>query len=304
MVCVMLLMLKIKIMELIFSALIIFALRLADQSLGTMRALLVAKNKPIYAALIGLVESVIWIIAISQVVKDIDDPILIGAYASGFAAGTILGSYIERIVGVGNIVVRVFCPANSPSVAEALRNQGHGVTIIDGHGKDGPVKIYLCVIPRRRLRSVLDMIKEIRRQFKEIPGLMEGTAEPDSEKCVEIATTAALKKMMLPGIIAVSMPTIVGFGLGAQALGGMLAGGLLGCVSLALMMANAGGAWDNAKKYVEKGNLGGKGSDTHAAAVVGDTVGDPFKDTSGPSMNILINVMAIVSLVIAPLLSI
>ena len=152
--------------------------------------------------------------------------------------------------------------------------------------------------------AAFEMINEIRRQFREISGLMEGTAEPDSQKCVEIATTAALKKMMLPGIIAVSMPAIVGFGLGAQALGGMLAGGLLGCVSLALMMANAGGAWDNAKKYVEKGNLGGKGSDTHAAAVVGDTVGDPFKDTSGPSMNILINVMAIVSLVIAPLLSI
>ena len=152
--------------------------------------------------------------------------------------------------------------------------------------------------------AAFEMINEIRRQFKEITGLMEGTAEPDSEKCVEIATKAALKKMMLPGVIAVSMPAIVGFGLGAQALGGMLAGGLLGCVSLALMMANAGGAWDNAKKYVEKGNLGGKGSDTHAAAVVGDTVGDPFKDTSGPSMNILINVMAIVSLVIAPLLNI
>ena len=152
--------------------------------------------------------------------------------------------------------------------------------------------------------AAFEMINEIRRQFREISGLMEGTAEPDSEKCVEIATKAALKKMMLPGVIAVSMPAIVGFGLGAQALGGMLAGGLLGCVSLALMMANAGGAWDNAKKYVEKGNLGGKGSDTHAAAVVGDTVGDPFKDTSGPSMNILINVMAIVSPVIAPLLSI
>ncbi len=152
--------------------------------------------------------------------------------------------------------------------------------------------------------AAFEMINEIRRQFKEIKGLMEGKADPDSEKCVEIATTAALRKMMLPGVIAVSMPAIVGFGLGAQALGGMLAGGLLGCVSLALMMANAGGAWDNAKKFVEKGNFGGKGSDTHAAAVVGDTVGDPFKDTSGPSMNILINVMAIVSLVIAPLLSI
>lgn len=148
-------------MELIFSALIIFSLRLADQSLGTMRALLVSKNKPIYAALIGLVESAIWIVAISQVIKDIDDPVLIGAYATGFAAGTILGTYIERIVGVGNIVVRVFTSSNSPSVAETLRENGHGVTIIDGEGKDGPVKIYLCVIPRRKLKSVLQMIEEI-----------------------------------------------------------------------------------------------------------------------------------------------
>lgn len=146
------------------------------------------------------------------------------------------------------------------------------------------------------------MINEIRRQFKEIPGLMEGTADPDSAKCVDIATTAALKKMLLPGVIAVCAPPAVGFLIGAQALGGMLGGALLGCVLMALMMANAGGAWDNAKKYVEKGNLGGKGTDTHAAVVVGDTVGDPFKDTSGPAMNILINVMAIVSLVIAPLL--
>ena len=151
--------------------------------------------------------------------------------------------------------------------------------------------------------AAFDMIKEVRRQFKEIPGLLEGTAEPDTARCVDIATTAALKKMILPGILAVSAPPVVGFGIGAEALGGMLGGALLGCVLLAITMANAGGAWDNAKKYVERGNHGGKGSDTHAAVVVGDTVGDPFKDTSGPSMNILINVMAIVSLVIAPLLS-
>jgi K(+)-stimulated pyrophosphate-energized sodium pump len=150
--------------------------------------------------------------------------------------------------------------------------------------------------------AAMEMIEEIRRQFREIKGLMEGTADPDHAKCVDIATQAALKKMILPGVIAVSMPAIVGFGLGGESLGGMLAGALLGCVLLALMMANAGGAWDNAKKYVEKGNLGGKGSDVHEAVVVGDTVGDPFKDTSGPAMNILINVMAIVSLVIAPLL--
>ena len=150
--------------------------------------------------------------------------------------------------------------------------------------------------------AAFEMINEIRRQFKEIPGLLEGTAEPDTEKCVDIATTAALKKMLLPGVIAVGAPPLVGLTLGAESLGGMLAGGLLSCVLMALFMANAGGAWDNAKKYIEKGNLGGKGTDTHAAAVVGDTVGDPFKDTSGPAMNILINVMAIVSLVIAPLL--
>ncbi len=151
--------------------------------------------------------------------------------------------------------------------------------------------------------AAFDMIKEIRRQFREIDGLMEGTAAPDTARCVDIATAAALKKMILPGVLAVAAPVVVGGLLGPAALGGMLGGALLGCVLMALMMANAGGAWDNAKKHVEKGHLGGKGSDVHTAVVVGDTVGDPFKDTSGPSMNILINVMAIVSLVIAPLLA-
>ena len=150
--------------------------------------------------------------------------------------------------------------------------------------------------------AAFEMIKEIRRQFKEIPGLMEGTGKPDTARCIDIATRAALRRMILPGSLAVLAPVVVGFGLGPQALGGMLGGALICCVMMALMMANAGGAWDNAKKYVEKGHLGGKGSDVHKAAVVGDTVGDPLKDTSGPSMNILINVMAIVSLVIAPLL--
>jgi len=150
--------------------------------------------------------------------------------------------------------------------------------------------------------AAFEMIKEIRRQFKEIPGLLEGKAKPDTAKCVDIATRAALKKMIGPGSLAVLAPVIIGFILGPKALGGMLGGALICCVMMALMMSNAGGAWDNAKKYVEKGNFGGKGSDVHKAAVVGDTVGDPLKDTSGPSMNILINVMAIVSLVIAPLI--
>ncbi|MDF1588715.1 MAG: sodium-translocating pyrophosphatase [Gammaproteobacteria bacterium] len=151
--------------------------------------------------------------------------------------------------------------------------------------------------------AAFDMIHEIRRQFREIPGLLEGTAQPDTARCVDIATKAALNKMILPGTLAVLAPVIVGFGLGPEALGGMLGGALITGVMMALMMANAGGAWDNAKKFVEKGNLGGKGSDVHKAVVVGDTVGDPLKDTSGPAMNILINVMAIVSLVIAPLLA-
>ena len=150
--------------------------------------------------------------------------------------------------------------------------------------------------------AAFDMIKEIRRQFREIPGLLEGKAKPDTAKCVDIATVAALKKMIAPGSLAVLAPVVIGFVLGPKALGGMLGGALICCVMMALMMSNAGGAWDNAKKYVEKGNFGGKGSDVHKAAVVGDTVGDPLKDTSGPSMNILINVMAIVSLVIAPLI--
>ncbi len=150
--------------------------------------------------------------------------------------------------------------------------------------------------------AAFDMIKEVRRQFKEIPGLLEGKAKPDTARCVDIATRAALRKMIGPGTLAVLSPVLIGFLLGPKALGGMLGGALICCVMMALMMSNAGGAWDNAKKFVEKGNFGGKGSDVHKAAVVGDTVGDPLKDTSGPSMNILINVMAIVSLVIAPLL--
>jgi K(+)-stimulated pyrophosphate-energized sodium pump len=147
-----------------------------------------------------------------------------------------------------------------------------------------------------------DMIEEIRRQFREIPGLLEGTGKPDSARCVDIATSAALRKMILPASLAVFAPVVVGFAFGPKTLGGFLVGALLGCILLALFMANSGGAWDNAKKYVEHGHFGGKGSESHKACVVGDTVGDPFKDTSGPSMNILINTMAIVSLVIAPLL--
>ena len=234
-------------------------------------------------------------------VRDITDSLdelgnTTAAIGKGFAIGAAALAALAIISAFSAVVT-----LNNPEFSLALTKP----IVLVGMFIGGCIPFAIASITMKAVGdAAFEMINEIRRQFKEISGLMEGTADPDSEKCVEIATQASLKKMLLPGIIAVGMPALVGFGLGAEALGGMLAGGLLGCVSLALMMANAGGAWDNAKKYVEKGNLGGKGSDTHSAVVVGDTVGDPFKDTSGPAMNILINVMAIVSLVIAPLLSI
>ncbi len=207
--------------------------------------------------------------------------------AAALAALAIISAYIET--------VSVHVPDFSLELSDPI--------VLSGMFLGGILPFLIASITMTAVGdAAFDMIKEIRRQFREIDGLMEGTAEPDSDRCIEIATDAALKRMILPGVLAVFAPVVVGFVLGPAALGGMLGGALLGCVLMALMMANAGGAWDNAKKYVEKGNFGGKGSDVHAAVVVGDTVGDPFKDTSGPSMNILINVMAIVSLVIAPLL--
>ena len=150
-------------------------------------------------------------------------------------------------------------------------------------------------------KAAFKMVEEIRRQFREIPGIMEGTGKPDSARCVDISTRAALKEMILPGLLAVLAPVVIGTALGKEALGGMLAGATVTGVLMALFMANGGAAWDNGKKYIESGHFGGKGSDAHKAAVVGDTVGDPFKDTSGPSMNILIKLMSVVSLVLAPL---
>jgi len=146
------------------------------------------------------------------------------------------------------------------------------------------------------------MIEEVRKQFKEIPGLLEGTGKADYARCVDISTAAAIKEMILPGLLAVLTPVAVGFIGGPEMLGGVLAGVTVSGVMMALFMANSGGAWDNAKKYIESGAHGGKGSDPHKAAVIGDTVGDPFKDTAGPSLNILIKLMSVVALVIAPLL--
>jgi len=207
--------------------------------------------------------------------------------AAALAALAIISAYIETVT------------QNNPGISLAIDNP----RVLAGMFIGGIFPFLVASITMTAVGdAAFEMIHEIRRQFREIKGLLEGTAEPDYDRCIDIATQAALKKMILPGVLAIGAPVAVGFGLGAEALGGMLGGALIACVLLALTMANAGGAWDNAKKYVEKGNLGGKGSDTHTAVVVGDTVGDPFKDTSGPSMNILINVMAIVSLVIAPLL--
>jgi K(+)-stimulated pyrophosphate-energized sodium pump len=153
-------------------------------------------------------------------------------------------------------------------------------------------------------RAAMGVVNEVRRQFREIPGLLEGRpdAKADYARCVDITTRAALKEMIVPGVLAVAIPLVMGIVLGPQALAGLLAGSLISGVPLALMLANAGGAWDNAKKHVESGHFGGKGSDTHKAAVVGDTVGDPFKDTAGPALNILLKLMAIVSLVFTPLI--
>ena len=146
------------------------------------------------------------------------------------------------------------------------------------------------------------MVEEVRRQFKEDKGILEGTSLPDYNKCIDISTKASLKEMIVPGLIAVLSPIIGGLLLGGIGLAGILIGGLLSAIMLAVFMANAGGAWDNAKKYIEEGNFGGKGSNTHKAAVTGDTVGDPLKDTAGPAMDILIKLMSIISLIIAPVL--
>ena len=173
--------------------------------------------------------------------------------------------------------------------------------VVIGMFLGGVIPFYVAALTMTSVgNAAMTMVEEIRRQFREIPGLMEGTGKPDSARCIDISTQAALKEMIAPGVVAFLTPIIIGSLLGAEALGGMLMGATLVGVLLALFMSNGGGAWDNAKKYVEAGNLGGKGSDAHHATVVGDTVGDPLKDTSGPAMNILIKLMSIVSLVMAP----
>jgi len=219
------------------------------------------------------------------------------AIGKGFAIGSAALTALALFSAYSQ-TINAIRPGVEMDITISLTNANVVIGLLIG----GMIPFFIAALTMKAVgKAAQEMVAEVRRQFREIKGLMEGIAKPDSAHCVDIATTAALKEMVIPGITAVIAPVLVGYILGANALGGMLAGATLSGVFLALMMANSGGAWDNAKKYIEQGHLGGKGSDPHKAAVVGDTVGDPFKDTSGPSMNILIKLMSVVSLVLAPL---
>jgi len=210
-------------------------------------------------------------------------------FAIGSAALTALAMFSAYATAVGLETINIMTP-----------------TVVIGLFIGGTLPFYVGATTLSAVGSAAQkMVEEVRRQFKEIPGIMEGTGKPDTEKCIAIATDASLKEMVAPGLVAIAAPILVGFLLGKEALGGMLAGATVTGVLLALFMANAGGAWDNAKKSIEQGHVPGesKGTEAHKAAVTGDTVGDPFKDTSGPAMNILVKLMSIVALVIAPLLA-
>lgn len=211
---------------------------------------------------------------------------------------------IGKGFAIGSAALTALALFSAYSSAVGLRERGLNLIdpmVVIGLFVGGIIPFFVAALTMTAVgRAAQGMVEEVRRQFREIPGLMEGKAKPDPARCVSISTEGALKEMILPGLTAVLAPVLVGYFLGVAALGGLLAGATVTGVLMALFMANAGGAWDNAKKHIEKGALGGKGSAPHKAAVVGDTVGDPFKDTSGPSMNILIKLMSVVSLVLAP----
>lgn len=224
------------------------------------------------------------------------------AVGKGFAIGSAALTALALFVAYGQAIDTVRVANNLPTLTMDLSNP----LVVIGLFIGSVVPLFAGALTMTSVgKAASQMVDEIRRQFREIPGLLEGTGKPDTKTCVKISTEASLKEMVLPGLVAVFAPVAVGFLLGPSALGGTLAGATLVGVALALLMSNAGGTWDNAKKYIEKGDIKGekKGGDAHAAAVIGDTVGDPFKDTTGPAMNILIKLMSIVALLIAPLIA-
>jgi K(+)-stimulated pyrophosphate-energized sodium pump len=214
---------------------------------------------------------------------------------------------IGKGFAIGSAALTALALFSAYASAVGLRDTGLDITdplVTIGLLLGGVLPFYIAALTMTAVgRAAGGMVEEVRRQFREIPGIMDGSGKPDSARCVDISTRAALREMILPGLVAVFAPVLVGYFIGIEALGGLLAGATVTGVLMALFMANAGGAWDNAKKHIEQGHFGGKGSEPHKAAVVGDTVGDPFKDTAGPSLNILIKLMSVVALVLAPWLA-